>query len=137
MVALRTAIVATATRLGLSGHRVLNSSHSVDILAPGVSKLRVLDFVRERSAEKDTPLLCIGDSGAWPGNDYDLLSSPHALSVDQVSTRLDTCWNLLPAGCSGPTGLVTYLRAAEPTVKGFFNLRLRANRKPNEWPECS
>jgi len=124
LTALRTAVVETATRLGLSGHRVLNSSHSVDILAPGISKLRVLDFVRQHMPKKVAPLLCIGDSGAWPGNDYDLLSSPHALSVDQVSTRLDTCWNLLPAGRPGPRGLVRYLEAAELSADGRFNFRL-------------
>ena len=101
LAALRTAVLEAAGRLRLAGYTALNSSHSVDVLAPTVSKLNLLEFLRSRLGIPSAAFLCVGDSGAWPGNDHDLLATPYALSVDSVSARFDTCWNLLPAGCSG------------------------------------
>lgn len=34
------------------------------------------------------------DSGQWPGNDFELLSSNNSLSVDSVSSLYETCWNM-------------------------------------------
>jgi fructoselysine-6-P-deglycase FrlB-like protein len=84
--------------------RVLRSSHSMDVLAPGVDKRAVVARVTELLGEK-TPdaILCVGDRGRYPGNDFLLLSHPLALSVDEVSPDPTTCWNIAPAGvrCAG------------------------------------
>jgi hypothetical protein len=92
--------------------RVVSSSHSVDVLAPGVSKLAVVNAVRERCR---TPLraavLCVGDRGRWPGNDHALLSEPLSLSVHEVSSDPETCWNVAPPGHRGVQAIVGYLRA--------------------------
>ena len=77
---------------------VTRSSHSIDILAPTVSKLNVLRRMREDIG--DTPILTIRDRGRWPGNDYELLREPFALSVDEISVDPQTCWNLT-TGVSG------------------------------------
>lgn len=121
---LRTAVLEAAGRLRLAGYTALNSSHSVDVLAPTVSKLNLLEFLRFRLGIPSAAFLCVGDSGAWPGNDHDLLATPYALSVDSVSARFDTCWNLLPAGCSGPRGLRLYLKGLVTQASGSFVLRL-------------
>lgn len=94
----------------LGSLRIAVSSHSVDVLPPGQGKLAVVDAVRAR-LPRPGDILCIGDRGAWPGNDWALLTSEFALSVDDVSPSLTTCWNLLPSGISGPDGTVRYLRA--------------------------
>lgn len=97
---------------GQSGVRVLRSSHSIDILAPGVSKRSVIAAVQAMTmSEPKLPILCIGDRGRWPGNDVDLLSGPHSLSVDDTSPDPQVCWNLAPAGHRGVQATLAYLGA--------------------------
>jgi hypothetical protein len=92
---------------GAPGVSVTRSSHSIDIVAAGVSKLNVLNRLRERVGA--APLLTVGDRGRWPGNDYELLREPYSLSVDEVGVAPDTCWNLAEPGQRGPTATLGYL----------------------------
>jgi D-arabinose 5-phosphate isomerase GutQ len=92
------------------GVRVLVSSHSVDVLPMGVGKLTVVDEVKRRIRE-GTEVLCIGDRGTWPGNDYALLSHEPSLSVDEVSATLTTCWNIAPPGLTGVDATLLYLQS--------------------------
>lgn len=113
---------------GFQGLSVVRSSHSIDVLAPGVSKLNLVRFV-QRSAkhkDKDSSVLCIGDSGAWPGNDYEMLNEGYSLSVDAVSSSPSSCWNLAPRGYRGEQATLTYLAALNPIGKllGFDIERL-------------
>ena len=89
-----------------------------------MSKLAVLNGLRNRLADTSAAFLCVGDSGTWPGNDFDLLTTPYALSVDRVNSRLETGWNLLPAGRAGPSGLAYYLDQIEVASDGSFILDL-------------
>jgi len=97
---------------------VTRSSHSVDVVAPGVSKINVL--TRLRSDIGDHPILTIGDRGRWPGNDYELLNQPFSLSVDEVSAQRSACWNLASPGQRGPRVTVEYLRAVS-MVNGWLS----------------
>ena len=54
-------------------------------------------------------ILCIGDRGRFPGNDYELLSHTFALSVDEVSANASSGWNLAPPGCRGVAATLFYL----------------------------
>jgi trehalose-6-phosphatase len=90
---------------------VTRSSHSIDILAPQVSKLNVLSRMREWIG--DAAVLAIGDRGRWPGNDYELLREPFALSVDEISVDPMTCWNLASPGQRGVAVTIDYLAALE------------------------
>ena len=90
---------------------VMSSSHSVDIVAPGVSKLNVVQRLRETVG--DEPILAIGDRGRWPGNDHALLSQPFALGVDEINVDPATCWHLGKPGQRGPTVTLEYLSALE------------------------
>lgn len=85
------------------------SSHSIDILAAGVSKLNVVSRIRELATNGQ--VLTIGDRGRWPGNDHELLREPYALGVDQVSVDPLTCWHLGTPGQRGPTVTLDYLSA--------------------------
>jgi hypothetical protein len=105
------------------GVRVLASSHSVDVLPPGVGKLAVVEGVRRRISE-GTQVLCIGDRGAWPGNDCALLSHEPSLSVDEVSASLATCWNIAPPGVSGADATLRYLQSIR-VGKGYATLDAR------------
>lgn len=104
-----------------AGVRVLRSSHSMDVLAPGVDKRAVLARVVEL-LDKGSPdaVLCVGDRGRYPGNDFLLLSHPLALSVDEVSPDPATCWNIAPAGVRCAAACLDYLRrirAADGTAR--------------------
>ncbi len=96
---------------GLHDVTVMSSSHSVDIVAPGVSKLNVLRRLRQTVG--DEPVLSIGDRGRWPGNDHELLCEPFALGVDEITADPATCWHLGKPGQRGPTVTLEYLSALE------------------------
>jgi len=105
-----------------SGIQVLESSHSMDIIKrPEVSKLNILQpcIDKAKSFKKSTNCLCIGDRGQWPGNDFELLSTPYSLSVDEVSSNHDSCWNLSPVGMNGVDSTLIYLRNIKPQKDHF------------------
>jgi hypothetical protein len=110
-------------REGLDDLRVLRSSHSVDVIVKSSSKLQVVKQVQHQSGGA---VLAIGDRGCWPGNDYELLSWPLSLSVDEVSADPETAWNVAPAGARGIEALVSYLNGAK-VAKGRFRLALRSD----------
>jgi fructoselysine-6-P-deglycase FrlB-like protein len=89
---------------------LLRSSHSMDLIAAGVDKRNVVQRLQQLG-DKDVGVLCIGDRGRFPGNDYQLLATPYALSVDECSPSLETCWNLAPVGHRGPDACLVYLRS--------------------------
>lgn len=86
---------------------VTRSGHSVDIVAAGVSKLNVVQQLREMIG--DAHILVMGDRGRWPGNDHELLCEPFALGVDEISVDLATCWHLGKSGQRGPAVTLDYL----------------------------
>ena len=91
--------------------KVFRSGHSVDVIAKTTSKRAVLQQVRMLTNADAHEVLCIGDKGRWPGNDSELLAEFPSLSVDEVSTDGETCWNLAPAGFVGPDALASYFSA--------------------------
>ncbi|WP_247519828.1 sucrose-6-phosphate hydrolase [Bradyrhizobium sp. 190] len=96
---------------GTADVTVTRSSHSVDIVAAGVSKLSVVTQLRNLVGT--APVLAIGDRGRWPGNDYELLRGPYALGVDEISVDPSTCWNLAEPGQRGPAATLEYLSSLE------------------------
>ena len=105
------AVNEVVQQIGSERVTVVRSGHSVDVLAPGVSKMNVVQRLRDTLG--DTPILTIGDQGRWPGNDCDLLKTPFALSVDKVSADPSTCWHLGQPGQRGPTVTLDYLAALD------------------------
>jgi hydroxymethylpyrimidine pyrophosphatase-like HAD family hydrolase len=102
--------------------RLVQSSHSLDIIPLSSSKLNCV-----RMAESAVPaggdVLTIGDRGAYPGNDFDLLTHPYSLSVDTVSSSLNSCWNLLPAGVRNVQGLLHYAKWIN-VRRGHFTVKI-------------
>ena len=99
----------TVLLMGQRNVMITRSSHSIDIVSSGVSKLNVLKHLRGDT--RDMHILTIGDRGRWPGNDYELLKEPLSLSVDELSVDPSTCWNLAPRGQRGVSATLGYLRA--------------------------
>ena len=100
---------------GIEGVSTIASSHSVDILPAGTSKTTVVDAL-------DTEHGCvlrIGDQGSAGGNDFELLNTGLSLSVDRVSSNLETCWHLGAPGLYGPRLTLKYLRALRGGTDGF------------------
>jgi len=110
-----------------AGIQVLESSHSIDVLAPGVSKRDLVLACEEVAKKTGNPgvALCIGDRGEWPGNDYDLLSTPYTFSVDTVSPDPDSCWNLCHAGHRGVQATMGYLRCISISSTNDFTFSLK------------
>jgi hydroxymethylpyrimidine pyrophosphatase-like HAD family hydrolase len=99
---------------GPQGISVVRSSHSIDVLAPGISKASVLRRVSEACSRKSRQaVLKIGDRGRWPGNDFVLLREPYSISVEEVSVDPATCWNLAPPGHRGVQVALSYCRSLQ------------------------
>lgn len=108
--ALAAHVMALLAPLDGEGVRIVVSSHSLDVLGPMRGKGSLVAWLRHQIGD-GREVLCIGDRGAWPGNDYALLAEPLSLSVDEVSSMSNVCWNLAPHGVSGPAATLLYLRA--------------------------
>lgn len=105
-------LIQTIKITGYSDIEFLESSHSIDIVCkPQTSKLKVVERCKELASKKglSPDVLCIGDKGQWPGNDYELLSTPYSLSVDEVSPLPDCCWNLSRSGFKNSDATLEYL----------------------------
>jgi len=97
--------------------KIFTSDHSIDIIPFTSSKLNLLD-----KTKKET--LCIGDSGQYGGNDYELLSSPYSLSVNKVSSSMSSCWNYAPVGLNNIKATLYYLKQIN-IYDQYFNLDIR------------
>ena len=100
-------VVGLLLRANSASVRIVRSGHSIDILAPGVSKLNVGTALRQQT--NNASILSIGDSGGLGGNDHELLAAPYSLGVDKINTDPTTCWNLGSKGQRGPKILAEYL----------------------------
>ena len=104
----------------VAGVRAVASTHSVDVVAPGVSKMNLIRYLSAQpNPITEDQVLCIGDRGAWPGNDYELLHHRFALSVNEVSPDLGSGWNIAPTGCRGTEATRYYLERMAKTAEGF------------------
>jgi len=86
--------------------RTITSDHSIDVIPKDVSKNGIVKFLQEIYGEN---VLCIGDAGDVHGNDFDLLNNKFSFSVDKTSLAVDSCWNVVPLGLSGPSATLYYL----------------------------
>lgn len=104
----------------IAGLKCFSSTHSVDILTSEASKRSVIEIVRERASCNPSEILCIGDSGLWPGNDAELLSHNPSLSCGSSSMELETGWNFAPEGVLESKATLFYLtrmRAEKGKIK--------------------
>ena len=94
----------------LPGLSVTRSSHSIDVIGPGVSKLSVVEACIHQISEKqeESNVLRVGDSGTWSGNDLHLLSTPLSLSVADCPLHPSWAWNLAAPGHRGPQATLDY-----------------------------
>ncbi|MDP3072365.1 MAG: hypothetical protein Q8N18_18885 [Opitutaceae bacterium] len=100
--------------------RVVESSHSLDVISRATSKLECVRLAQSQLV--DAVPFTIGDRGALLGNDYDLLTHPYSLSVDAVSASLTSCWNLLPPGVRNVAGLV-HVGKSLVVRRGYFTMK--------------
>lgn len=106
-------ISETIFRRNLDSLRLLRSGHSVDVILRKTSKSDVVKRYARKYSLRLTSIVSIADNGRWPGNDSDLLSLPHALSVDLCGLDDHTGWNIGPVGCRGTIATVAYLQALQ------------------------
>ncbi len=106
--------------------KIVESAHSIDILDPEVSKLKIIEAIHS-STRVEGEILTIGDQGQYGGNDFELLNVPKSLSVDKISSSLETCWNLAPPGHRGVQATLDYLACLNMN-KGYFVIDLERLR---------
>jgi hypothetical protein len=99
--------------------KVLASGHSLDIIPTSASKEAVVEKIADMVDTTTDQILRIGDRGAWPGNDHELLSHPLGLSVDQSATTGPGGYRITPPGLRGPGATVKLLRSIETTDNGW------------------
>jgi len=110
---------------------VVRSSHSIDILASGVSKRSVIAYINRKFMNgNEAVILKIGDRGRWPGNDFELLSDPYTLSVDELSADPETCWNLAPQGQRGVQVTLGYCRSLHELSDGVHYMLNSRKKRP-------
>lgn len=91
--------------------KLVRSTHSIDLIPYSTDKRNVIKEMVFKWGISENDILCIGDQGRWPGNDFELLTHPLSLSVDQVSPDKSSCWNILPPGKTGVEGTLIYLKS--------------------------
>lgn len=104
-------IIQIVKTSGQKNIEILESSHSIDIIPSDISKTDILKPIKKILEVKQlsTDLLCIGDKGKWPGNDYQLLDTIYSLSVYEVNNKKDNCWNLASQGITHTDATLQYL----------------------------
>lgn len=118
---IRSTIIDLVLSKNYLGIQILESSHSIDIIDQvSTCKLNILSYCKKIAVKnkKAQDCLCIGDKGQWPGNDYQLLSSSYSLSVDEVSSLSEVCWNLVPPGMKDTKATLYYLSNLNFTKNG-------------------
>lgn len=104
---------------GLNHLKIVQSEHSLDILECHISKINVVEALKT-SIESDVKnILIIGDQGQLGGNDFEMLTQPYSLSVNRISTSLNTCWNLAPPGLRGYKAALSIIKAIKIKDKTF------------------
>lgn len=118
-------VIADALRqAGLDLSTMVRSKHSVDILASGVSKSKLIASIIQNNKIDPYEILTMGDQGAWPGNDAALLEHRFSLSVDMPSRRLDRGWKLAPAEKRDLDATLWYLAHMQVAENGVFSFAL-------------
>ncbi|MCC7253631.1 HAD-IIB family hydrolase [Hyphomicrobium sp.] len=118
-------VIADSLRqAGLDIFRIHRSKHSVDILAPGIGKAQLIANIIQTFRIDPYEILTVGDQGAWPGNDADLLEHRYSLSVDMPSRRIDRGWKLAPEHKRDVDATLWYLDRVHVLPSGGFRLVL-------------
>ena len=116
-------VIADAMRqAGLDFSRMVRSKHSVNILAAGINKSRLIAHIIQIFKVEPYQVLTMGDEGAWPGNDSELLEHRFSLSVDLPSRRLDRGWKLAPPHKRGVNATLWYLERIALLGEGSFRV---------------
>lgn len=105
----------------IRGIKIVESSHSFDIIPDTSSKNNIFDYLITLGYSKND-FIAIGDAGHQGGNDYELLSQPDSLSVDQVSENVLFCWNYSKPGLRNLEATLFYLDNIQ-IHKGYFTFK--------------
>lgn len=97
--------------------RLDRSAHSYDLVVERASKLNVVQAIKSTIAD-DAIVLCLGDSGAVAGNDYELVCSSSGISVDAVCCEPEGTWSLFGYTRTGPLALRRILSSLVPAGNG-------------------
>lgn len=118
-------IVDALRQAGVDFSNVVRSRHSVDILAPSVSKSKLITHLIQSHKLDPYQVITMGDQGAWPGNDSSLLDHKFSLSVATPSRKLDRGWKFAPAHKRDVDATLWYLDSITLREAGHFTFDAR------------
>jgi fructoselysine-6-P-deglycase FrlB-like protein len=107
--------------------KVIHSSRSVDVVSQVASKTALLESFVQRGISQDA-ILCIGDLGQFPGNDFELLRNSSSVSCYETSGAADACWNFAPVGFRGVQATLYYLSHLKAVGTGEVQLQIGITR---------
>jgi len=113
-------IVDALRHAGVDTSNVVRSRHSVDILAAGVSKSKLVTHIVKEFNVDPYDVLTMGDQGAWPGNDSALLDHKFSLSVATPSRKIDRGWKFAPSHKRDVDATLWYLDAILLAEEGRY-----------------
>lgn len=102
--------------------KVVRSQHSFDIVPSTTSKTEVVKHLLASHSDAGAEILAIGDSGQASGNDYELLTLQHGISVGAICGDPDGSWSLFGQQFTGPQALLRILLASK--IDGTGRMRL-------------
>lgn len=104
-------IIQVVKSSGQKNIEILESSHSIDIIPTDIAKTDIFSPMNKilKANKLPTDMLCIGDKGKWPGNDYKLLDTSYSLSVYEVNNNKHNCWNIADQGITNTDATLQYL----------------------------
>tara|TARA_R110001599_G_scaffold64023_3_gene179207 strand:- start:865509 stop:867467 length:1959 start_codon:yes stop_codon:yes gene_type:complete len=126
-------VVGDALRqAGLDVSSMVRSKHSIDVLASGTGKSRLIAHIITTFQVEPYDIIAIGDQGAWPGNDSALLEHRYSLSVDEPSRRIDRGWKLAPPHKRDVDATLWYLERFKTTGDGRFQTSFSSKNSEEE-----
>lgn len=97
------------------GLKVFHGGRMTDITLPHVSKRNLARVLPAGKGE----ILAMGDAGAWPGNDCELLANPLGVSVGSMSADPICCWRLVAAtGTEAAKEILGFLAGVKGSAAG-------------------
>lgn len=106
-----------------SQYKMVISSHSADVIPLEEGKENLLTMWAKKGIADKGEVLCIGDSGNFGGNDYELLDRWNGISVDKVSNRVEACWNWAPMGKRNLDATLYYFQHMDMSQDGYFKVK--------------
>lgn len=99
--------------------KAYTSGHSVNAIPSDASKVSVVERIADLADTTPDNILRIGDKGAWPGNDHQMISHRMGISVDESAVIGPGGYRITSPGYRGPGATIRLLDSLQPVSGGW------------------